>query len=116
MRLTFVETAVFTLRVTRLGLEDGVRALQEALLAAPESGRLDPGTGGLRKIRMPDPARGKGECGGARVHYLGLPNRARIYLMYVYGKDETSTLSTARKRALSQVVQAIKAAVRETTR
>lgn len=114
MRLTFVETAVFTARIGKLGLEAGLRALQEALLEAPEAGRLDPGTGGLRKIRIADPTRGKGKRGGARVHYLWLPHRRRIYLMYVYGKDETTTLSAAQKQALHQMVQAIKAAVKET--
>ena len=113
MRLTFLETPVFTARIGKLGLEAGLRALQSTLLETPEAGRLDPGTGGLRKIRIPDPTRGKGKRSGARVHYLWLPHRQRVYLVYVYGKDETPTLSTAQKRALYQVVHAIKAAVEE---
>ena len=115
MRLTFIETTVFTARIGKLGLEAGLHALQDTLLQAPQAGRLDPGTGGLRKIRIPDPMRGKGKRSGARVHYLWLPHRQRIYLMYVYSKDETATLSTAQKRSLYQVVQAIKAAVEERT-
>ena len=114
MRLTFVETVVFTGRIGKLGLESVLRALQDTLLKDPEAGRLDPGTGGLRKVRIPDPTRGKGKRSGARVHYPWLPRRQRIYLMYVYGKDEADTLSTAQKRALYQVVQGIKAAVEET--
>ncbi|MGH7576080.1 MAG: hypothetical protein ACREM1_13260 [Longimicrobiales bacterium] len=55
-----------------LGLEGALRDLQLTLLDRPEAGDLDPGTGGLRKVRMRDPARGKGKRGGARAHYLWL--------------------------------------------
>ena len=72
MRLTFVETVLFTKRVQELGLEAGLRGLQAALMANPTQGDLDPGTGGLRKVRIPDAGRGKGKRGGARVHYLFL--------------------------------------------
>ena len=55
--LTFVETTVFTKRVMALGLEDSLRMLQQELLTNPEAGDVEPGTGGLRKIRMRDPGR-----------------------------------------------------------
>lgn len=109
MDLAFVETAVFTRRWVALGLEDALRGLQETLLEAPDTGSLDPGTGGLRKIRIPDPSRGKGTRGGARVHYLWLPRAAVIYLMFVYSKDEMDTLSPGQKQALRAVVHEIKA-------
>jgi hypothetical protein len=66
--LLFVETSVFTRRITRLGLEGAIRGLQLELLENPTAGDLDPGTGGLRKVRMADSSRGKGKRGGARVH------------------------------------------------
>ena len=55
---TFVETHVFTKRIVRLGLELPLRELQMELMANPTAGDVDPGTGGLRKVRMPDPGRG----------------------------------------------------------
>jgi hypothetical protein len=106
--LIFVETAVFTKRVARLGLEEALRELQKELLKNPLGGDLDPGTGGLRKVRMPDPGRGKGKRGGARVHYLWLPHVERIYLLFVYSKDEGDALSNEQKKALKSVVKAIK--------
>lgn len=106
--ITFVETRVFTRRIVALGLEDALRDLQLMLLDRPEAGDLDPGTGGLRKVRVRDPKRGKGKRGGARVHYLWLSHRSVIYLMFVYGKDEIATLSADQKRELRQVVEAIK--------
>lgn len=68
--LQFVETTVFTRRLRDLGLDDNLKDIQEVLLRRPAAGVLDPGTGGLRKLRMP--ARGKGKSGGARIHYLYL--------------------------------------------
>lgn len=99
---------MFTRRIVALGLEDALRDLQLMLLDRPEAGDLDPGTGGLRKVRVRDPKRGKGKRGGARVHYLWLSHRSVIYLMFVYGKDEIATLSADQKRELRQVVEAIK--------
>lgn len=108
MKLTFVETEVFTRRISRLRLEYDLQALQSFLLQNPEAGALDPGTGGLRKIRMTAGGRGKGKRGGARVHYLFLPDLSRIYLVFVYGKDEQDTLTPTQKRELRNFVQTIK--------
>ena len=106
--LTFVETSVFTKRMSALGLEESLRGLQLELLNNPEAGDVEPGTAGLRKIRLGDPTRGKGKRGGARVHYLWLPHRGRIYLMFVYGKNEASGLTPEQKRQLRDIVVQIK--------
>jgi hypothetical protein len=92
-----------------LDVEESLRRLQLALLDNPEAGDVDPGTGGLRKMRLGDPTRGKGKRGGARVHCLWLPHRSRIYLMFVYGKNEASTLTADQKKKLREVVAQIKA-------
>ena len=106
--LTFVETTVFTRRISELGLEESLRRLQLDLLDNPEAGDVDPATAGLRKIRLGDPTRGKGKRGGARVHYLWLRDRGRIYLMYVYGKNEASGLTPEQKKQLRRIVLQIK--------
>jgi hypothetical protein len=106
--LTFVETAVFTRRLATLGLEEALSQLQTELIANPEAGDIEPGTGGLRKTRMPDPTRGQGKRGGARVHYLWLAHKGRIYLLYVYGKNEAAKLSSDQKRQLAAVAAKIK--------
>jgi hypothetical protein len=106
--IAFVETKVFTRRVTELSLEQGLRDLQLQLTDNPEAGRLDPGTGGLRKVRMADASRGKGKRSGARVHYLWLSEQSIIYMVFVYSKDESDTLTPDQKRQLKTVVDAIK--------
>jgi hypothetical protein len=114
--IEFVETGVFSARIQRLGMEDALRLLQWALVQDPERGDVDAGTGGLRKVRLADPKRGKGKRGGARVHYLWLPTVARIYLVFVYAKGEQESLSREQKRALSNVVQQIKREANKTLR
>lgn len=107
--IAFIETGIFTRRVVGLHLEAGLRALQSELIANPTAGVVDPGTGGLRKIRMPDAARAKGKRGGARVHYLYLPRHDVIYLLYAYTKRDTDTLTAAQKRALRAMAAALAA-------
>jgi mRNA-degrading endonuclease RelE of RelBE toxin-antitoxin system len=108
MNIMFVETRVFTKRLAGMGLEEELKNLQVDILANPQGGRLDPGTGGLRKLRVPDRRRTKGKRGGARVHYLWLSDKQLVYLLFVYGKDESDTLTPAQKRELRDVVNAIK--------
>ena len=106
--LEFVETWIFTKRIIALGLENQLRELQDLLPANPDAGAVDAGTGGLRKVRIADPRRGKGKRGGARVHYLLLTHRGLVYLVYVYGKDESDALTPDQKRQLRAVVEMIK--------
>lgn len=104
----FIETRVFTKRITALGLEENLRELQNALAEDPVAGDIDPGTGGLRKVRMRDRRRTKGKRSGARVHYLYLEAHSVIYLLFVYGKDEQATLTAREKAELRAVVDAIR--------
>ncbi len=108
MYLYFIETNVFTKRVIQLGLENELHDLQGELLANPAAGDTDAGTGGLRKIRMRATRRAKGKRGVARAHYLYLAAHGVIYLLFVYGKDEQSTLSRDQKRQLKAMVESIK--------
>ena len=68
------------------------------------------GTGGLRKLRVPDRGRGKGRRGGARVIYLHLPDRSHLHLLLVYGKDEQDDLTAEQRNQLRGIVARIKSA------
>ena len=105
--IAFIETRAFSSRIERLGLQEALRALQLELVESPERGVTDPGTGGLRKIRIANPTTGKGKRGGARVHYLWVPKARTVYLVFVYGKGEQASLTHSQKRQLKQVVDAI---------
>lgn len=108
MILYFIETRIFTRRITALGLEENLRELQDALANDPAAGDVDAGTGGLRKVRMRDRRRSKGKRSGARVHYLYLEAHSVVYLLFVYGKDERNTLTAREKKELKRVVDAIR--------
>jgi hypothetical protein len=107
MRWMFVEIVEFTRRVVRLGLEEDLRKLQNLLEANPYAGDLDPGTCGLRKVRMTDSGHGRGKRGGARVHYLLVPSRETIYLVNVYPKGEQVLLTPDQKRVLCRLARLI---------
>jgi hypothetical protein len=107
MRWMFVEIPEFTRRVIRLGLEEDLRLLQNRLNLDPQAGDLEPGTGGLRKVRMADSPRRQGKRGGLRVHYLIAPERGVIYLIHLYAKGEQVTLTADQKRMLSKLARLI---------
>lgn len=104
--MEFLESDEFTRRIVKLGLEDELSELQIELKANPRAGVLDPGTCGVRKMRMGDAARGQGKRFGARVHYAYSPRRQTIYLMNVYSKGEQETLSAVQKKELCKRLRA----------
>jgi hypothetical protein len=110
MRKTFIETSGFTdwvkAHLSDLGLAD----LQQELLNDPDTGAVIPGCGGLRKMRVADPKRGKGKRGGARVIYLHVTGADVIYLMDVYGKDEREDLTADQKKILKRLADEYKRA------
>jgi hypothetical protein len=91
--------------------DDAYRSFQNELQKNPGKGDVIQGTGGVRKARMRLPGRGK--SGGARVIYLYLEKHARIYFLTLYTKSEQADLSPAEKKAVREVVEAIKTALRD---
>lgn len=110
MKLTFVETAVFSARWHRRQDGEALRALQNLLLESPERGDPIPGCGILRKVRFGDVSRSQGKRGGLRVIYLYTPEARQIDLITVYGKDEADDLSKSDTRLFCQLAKMIRAA------
>ena len=107
VRLAFIESSVFTRRISAFGLDESLRRLQVELLENPLAGDTDPGTGGLRKIRRADVAQRRGKRGAYRVHYLYLAQHAIIAFVFVYGKTDRDSLSVSQKRALQATAATI---------
>lgn len=101
----FFETPVFTRRVMELLPDDEYAELQRALVAAPDTGDVIPGSGGLRKLRWG--AKGRGKRGGVRVIYFHVIRRDQFYMLLIYGKNEQDDLSPDQLRALKSAVEAI---------
>lgn len=107
MRRTFIEVSVFVRKVDSEGRELLLQ-IQTELLERLESGSVIQGTGGLRKLRVADPGRGKGKRGGYRVIYLDIPEAERTYLLGLYGKDEKEDISPEEKKVLKTLVERLK--------
>jgi hypothetical protein len=105
---TFIETSGFTRWVVESWSDDALAKLEKDLLDDPEKGEVIPGCGGLRKLRVPDPKRGKGKRGGARVIYLHVPEAKLIFLVHVYDKGERDNLTAAQRRVLNGLAAAFR--------
>jgi hypothetical protein len=104
--ITFTEHPVFTRRIMELLTDEEYRQFQSDLAAHPEAGDVIPGLGGLRKIRLALPGRGK--RGGARVLYLLLVRVETVFLLYVFTKGEFEDLPPDKRRVIKRLVEEIK--------
>ena len=104
--MLFVETTKFTEQITDLVSDETYREFQNQLVNQPDKGEMMSGCGGVRKVRLA--AKGKGTSGGARVIYLHIPNRDRIYLLTLFTKGTAANLSAPGKKAVRELAQTIK--------
>ena len=104
--ITFTEHPIFTKRITELLSAEEYREFQADLAANPKAGDVIPGLGGLRKIRLALPGRGK--RGGARVLYLFFLNAETVFLLYVFTKGEFGYLPPDKRRVIKALVDEIK--------
>jgi len=96
----------FTGQITGLVDDADYAKFQKELLQNPKKGDVMPQSGGLRKLRMRLPGRGK--SGGARVIYLHLEERAIVVFLYVYTKAKKENLSGEQLKRLRAAVALIK--------
>jgi hypothetical protein len=99
----FIETPIFTKRLTELALPEVLTAIQANLIEDPERWPVVQSTGGARKGRIADPRSGRGKSGGYRYLYLYLSHAGVIYLMYIFGKNEQSDLTPTQKKMIAEL-------------
>ena len=104
--MTFIELPLLTEQITGLLDDLDYGRFQAELLRLPDKGDVIPQSGGLRKIRMRLPGRGK--SGGARVIYLHLPKYETIVLIYLYTKARREDLSAEQLKRLRRAAGIIK--------
>ena len=88
--LTFIETKLFSSLIRRYLEDDEYAALQQALVAKPDSGDLVRGSGGVRKLRWG--VAGRGKRGGVRVIYYLRSLQGEIWMLTVYAKNEEASI------------------------
>lgn len=102
--MELIETSIFTKKVNRLLDEITYAQFREFLVCNPEKGKVVPGGGGIRKIRW-----GKkniGKRGGVRIIYF-IKSETKIYLLYIYAKNEMSDLSKKQIKELAVLVKGL---------
>ena len=100
--MIFVETRLFTERILHAMSDERYAELQGHLSEHPEAGVVIPGTGGVRKIRWAGSGRGK--RGGSRIIYYW-DFGDRIFMMYVYLKNERENLTEDQKNMMRQIAE-----------
>jgi hypothetical protein len=109
VKRTFVQAELFKERIDEYKDPGALlKDIEDQILQDPECGDVVAGTGGVRKMRIADPFRGKGKRGGFRVLYLDLPDKERTHLLYMYGKDEADNISSQGKKLMKQLTDAIR--------
>ena len=108
---SFIETTVFTRSLDELASVDVLVEIQNDLLKKPDRWPIIPGTGGARKGRVGDVKRGRGKRGSFRYLYLYLEHEERIYLLFLFGKNEQDNLSPEQKKVVARLVEQIKEAI-----
>ncbi len=100
--MRFIETPVFTRRITKIFNDDQYRSTQLALALRPEQGVVIQGSGGLRKLRWLAGRRGK--RGGVRLIYYWDKTTETILMLFVYTKQEQGDLTPDQVRMLGRIV------------
>jgi hypothetical protein len=106
MAMTFIEHPLFSKRITDLLSDEVYKEFQAHLTANPDAGDVIQGLGGLRKIRLALPGRGK--RGGARVLYLLFVGAETVFLLYVFTKGDFGDLPPDKRRVMRALVDEIK--------
>ena len=102
---TLVPIGTFEDRARRLLGKSGFDDMLEFLARRPKAGRVIQDTGGLRKVRMARPGRGK--SGGTRVIYYYHNEDKPILLLLIYAKAAQENLTDAQKAKIKKHVDAI---------
>ena len=89
--MIFIEDHGFQKRRRGLLDDDELFRLLEWLVVHPETGKVIPGSGGLRKLRWG--AKGHGKRGGVRVIYFWWLADDKILLLDIYSKGKQEDLS-----------------------
>ena len=91
-------------RFARHEIPDEVeRAFEAAIVENPEIGKLVPGLGRVRKVRVALP--GHGKRGGARFLYFLRLARGRVYVLTAYAKKVQSDLTHDQRKRILQILE-----------
>jgi len=98
----FIEAPFFTKALDRY-LDDGeYHELQSHLIKYPESGKVVPGSGGVRKLRWA--AEGRGKRGGLRVIYYLRLAHGHIWMLTIYSKNVSEDIPAHVLKSMKEAI------------
>lgn len=101
--MEFIEATAFTKYIYEYLSEDEYLGLQSFLLQYPESGKVVPGSGGVRKVRWA--MSGRGKSGGVRVIYYFRAQNNEIWLLTIYSKNEMENIPAHILRQIAKEIE-----------
>ena len=101
--MIIIETPIFTKQLLSNLTDEQYRLFQASLLERPDSGKVIPGGGGLRKVRWG--LEGRGKSGGVRVIYYWFSGRSTILLLFIYPKTVRESLTKDQLKQLKKIVE-----------
>lgn len=104
---TVIEAPAYTARAKKLLTKAQMAEVITIVAQEPEIGEVMAGTGSVRKFRYAS-KQGKGKSGGARVIYLALMGKGRVYLLDIFEKNEKENISPAERNEMAKLVKAMK--------
>jgi len=102
---TVVPIGTFEDKARKLLGDSGFDDFIAEIAKTPKTGDLIPKTGGLRKIRVARP--GKGKSGGARVIYYYHNKGKPILLLLIYAKADQENMTAAQKAEYKKLVNLV---------
>ena len=99
----FIETPFFTKALDRYLDDDEYRELQAYLDKHPDSGKVVPGSGGVRKLRWV--AEGRGKRGGLRIIYYLRLSRGQIWMLTLYSKNVRENIPANVLKAMKEAIE-----------
>ncbi|HEY3307202.1 MAG TPA: type II toxin-antitoxin system RelE/ParE family toxin [Desulfuromonadaceae bacterium] len=101
--MVIIETPIFTKQLLSTLSDEEYRLFQATLLERPDTGKVIPGGGGLRKVRLG--LDGRGKSGGARVIYYWFTVRGIILLLFMYQKNVQDNLTQDQLKQLKRIIE-----------
>ena len=99
----FIETPFFTKTLDRYLDDDEYSEMQAHLNKHPDSGKVVPGSGGVRKLRWA--AEGRGKRGGLRVIYYLRLARGQIWMLTLYGKNAREDIPAHVLKTMKEAIE-----------
>ena len=91
-----------------MGLDDDdLRDLEMAIMAGPAATPVEPGTGGMRKLRFSPERWHRGKRGGGRACYAYFPDHCIVLLLTAYDKTRRDQLTAKQKATIRGLIEEV---------